>query len=106
VLAEDLVVEALYAERELVALVLCGPDRVGGIRSVLDRRFRRRVGRDRGFGSGGLISLCLSPAPINDEGDRGGDPQQNDQDGCRNGDDESSRAPISKVRMIAGFRGN
>ena len=45
VLAENLVIEALYAERDLVALVMQRLDRVGGIGSVLDRSFRRSRGR-------------------------------------------------------------
>jgi len=47
VLAEDLVIEGLYAERDLVALVLRGLDRVGGVGRVIDGRLRRGSGFGR-----------------------------------------------------------
>jgi hypothetical protein len=75
VLAEDLVVEALYAERDLVALVLRRLDRVGRIGRILDRVFRRSRGRSGCFAGGRLIRCCLLPAPIREDGDGGGGPQ-------------------------------
>ena len=70
-LAEDLVVEALYAERELVALVLRGLDRVGGIRRVLDSDGSGAVvgESDAASTGGGLVAVRLLPATIDDDGD-------------------------------------
>jgi hypothetical protein len=91
VLAENLVLEALHAERDLVALVLRGLDRFRRERRVCDRRvlFDRRRG-SLGSDRCGFFDRLL-PAPKGENGDAGGAAQQDDQDGCRDAYDECSR---------------
>jgi hypothetical protein len=93
VLAEDLVVEALHAERELVALVLGGLDGVGGIGRVDDDVLRRWSFGRRSLRTGGRLARVDVPAtPIDEDGNAGGADQQDEQNCCRNGDGEGSRA--------------
>jgi len=52
-----------------------------------------------------VFAVDFLPAPIREDGNASGAAEQDDQDGCRNGYDESSR-PVRQGRMIAGFRAN